>query len=41
MTPSLLPLLALAPAALALPLIVASRRRPALREAWSVAAALA
>ncbi len=41
MTPSPLPLLALAPAALALPLIVASRRRPALREAWSVGAALA
>jgi multicomponent Na+:H+ antiporter subunit D len=39
-TGSLLPGLALLPSALAVPLIVLSRRRPALREAWSVLAAL-
>src|SRR5918996_6332785 len=38
---SILPLLALCPAAAAVALIVVSRRRPALRETWSVAAALA
>jgi multicomponent Na+:H+ antiporter subunit D len=38
---SVLPGLALAPAAIAVPLIVASRHRPAVREAWSVAASLA
>jgi multicomponent Na+:H+ antiporter subunit D len=38
---SALPLLVLLPAAAAVALIVASRRRPALRETWSVAAALA
>mgnify|MGYP000521879070 CR=1 FL=1 len=41
MTASPLPALALAPAALAVALIPLSRRRPALREAWSVLAALA
>jgi multicomponent Na+:H+ antiporter subunit D len=40
-TPSALPGWALAPAALAVPLIVLSRRRPAIREAWSLLAALA
>jgi multicomponent Na+:H+ antiporter subunit D len=40
MTASLLPLLALGPSALAVPLIIASRRRPPLRETWSVVAAL-
>jgi multicomponent Na+:H+ antiporter subunit D len=38
--PSLLPALALLPAALAAALIVLSRRRPAVREAWSVLAAV-
>jgi multicomponent Na+:H+ antiporter subunit D len=38
---SLLPVFALLPAAAAVGLIVASRRRPALRETWSVAAAIA
>jgi multicomponent Na+:H+ antiporter subunit D len=38
--PSALPLLALAPAALATALIVASRHVPAVREAWSILAAL-
>ncbi len=38
--PSPLPGLALAPAALALPLIVLSRRRPAVRETWSVLASV-
>jgi multicomponent Na+:H+ antiporter subunit D len=37
--PSLLPALALLPSGLAVPLIVASRRWPAIRETWSVAAA--
>jgi multicomponent Na+:H+ antiporter subunit D len=40
-TPSVLPALALLPAAAAVALIVASRARPALRESWSVVAALA
>jgi multicomponent Na+:H+ antiporter subunit D len=39
-TASALPGLALLPSALAVPLIVLSRRRPAVRETWSVAAAL-
>lgn len=38
--PSLLPGLALLPSALAVPLIVASRGRPAIRETWSVLAAV-
>ncbi len=38
---SVLPGLALLPAALAIPLIILARRRPALRESWSVLAALA
>jgi formate hydrogenlyase subunit 3/multisubunit Na+/H+ antiporter MnhD subunit len=38
---SSLPLLALLPSALAVPLIVLSRRRPAIRETWSVVAAVA
>jgi multicomponent Na+:H+ antiporter subunit D len=37
---SVLPVLALLPSALAVPLIVLSRRRPALRETWSVLAAV-
>jgi multicomponent Na+:H+ antiporter subunit D len=41
MTASVLPGLALLPAALAVPLILLSRRRPALRDTWSVLAALA
>ena len=41
MTPSLLPGLALFPSAIAVPLILLSRRRPAVREAWSLLAALA
>jgi len=40
-TTSALPGLALLPSALAVPLIVLSRHRPALRETWSVLAALA
>lgn len=40
MTASALPGLALLPSALAVPLIVLSRRRPVLREAWSLLAAL-
>lgn len=39
--PSLLPVLALLPSALAVPLIIASRSRPALRDTWSVLAATA
>jgi multicomponent Na+:H+ antiporter subunit D len=39
-TPSALPGLALLPSALAVPLIVLCRRRPAVRETWSVLAAL-
>jgi multicomponent Na+:H+ antiporter subunit D len=39
-TPSALPGWALLPSALAVPLVVLSRRRPAVREAWSVLAAL-
>jgi multicomponent Na+:H+ antiporter subunit D len=39
--PSALPTLALLPSALAVPLIVLSRRRPRIREAWSVLAAVA
>src|SRR5688572_26481306 len=38
---SILPVLALLPSALAIPLILWSRRRPRLRETWSVLAAIA